>query len=62
MIKEIVATGLSKNDKSNRDEDFGIINLNNDLACPFLNKEGYCKLLLRWVNIVYQRHAKTIRE
>lgn len=45
-IKDIIATGLSKNKKSKSDEDFGIINLNKDLECPFLNKEGYCEVII----------------
>lgn len=45
-IKEIVATGLSKNKKSDSDEDFGVVNLNKDLRCPFLNKEDYCEVII----------------
>lgn len=45
-IKEIVSTGLSKNIKSNSDEEFGVINLNEDLKCPFLNQEGYCQVII----------------
>lgn len=45
-IKDIVATGLSQNEKAVGSEDFGIINLNKEMVCPFLNEEGYCEVYI----------------
>ncbi|WP_105617806.1 flagellin lysine-N-methylase [Vallitalea okinawensis] len=46
IIKDIVASGLSKNQDSKSDDDFGIINLDKDMECPFLNKDGFCEVII----------------
>jgi len=45
-IKEIVKTGLSINEKSINDDDFAIINLNNEMGCPFLNQNNLCEIFI----------------
>ncbi|KUO49829.1 MAG: hypothetical protein APF76_00875 [Desulfitibacter sp. BRH_c19] len=45
-IKEIVKTGLSINETSINDDDFAIINLNNEMVCPFLNQNNLCEIFI----------------
>ncbi|WP_432661965.1 flagellin lysine-N-methylase [Wukongibacter baidiensis] len=46
IIKEIVKTGLSVNEKSINDDDFAIINLDNEMVCPFLNQDNLCEIFI----------------
>ncbi|MFZ5967262.1 MAG: flagellin lysine-N-methylase [Bacillota bacterium] len=45
-IKGIVKTGLSMNEASINDDDFAIINLNNEMVCPFLNQNNLCEIFI----------------
>lgn len=45
-IKEIVKTGLSINETSVNDDDFAIIQLNNEMGCPFLNQNNLCEIFI----------------
>ncbi|MTI71707.1 MAG: hypothetical protein FH751_15780 [Firmicutes bacterium] len=58
IIKEIVKTGLSINEESINDDDFAIINLNNEMACPFLNQENLCEI---FINIGESNLSKTCK-
>lgn len=46
VIKYIVKTGLSINEKSVNDDDFAVINLNSEMTCPFLNQKGLCEAFI----------------
>ncbi len=46
IIKEIVKTRLSINKASINENDFGIINLNNEMTCPFLNQNNLCEIFI----------------
>lgn len=45
-IKEIAKTGLSINELTSNDDDFGIINLNNEMVCPFLDEKNLCQIVM----------------
>jgi len=46
IIKKIVETGLNINETSINDDDFAIINLNNEMICPFLNQNDLCEIFI----------------
>lgn len=46
IIKKIVKTGLSLNEKSINDDDYAIINLDKEMNCPFLNKDNLCEIFI----------------
>jgi len=46
IIKGIVKTGLSLNEKSINDDDFAFINLNKEMVCPFLNQNNLCEIFI----------------
>ncbi len=46
IISNIVKTGLSRNKTSINDDDFAMINLNNELVCPFLNQNDLCEIFI----------------
>ncbi|MTI66341.1 MAG: hypothetical protein FH753_07040 [Firmicutes bacterium] len=58
IIKEIVKTGLSINEESINDDDFAIINLNTEMACPFLNQDNLCEI---FINIGESNLSKTCK-
>jgi len=45
-ISRIVSAGLSKNKKSTKDDDYGVINLDSEGKCPFLGKGGLCEVFI----------------
>lgn len=46
VIKEIAKTGLARNESSVSDDDYAVVNLNNELVCPFLNSKGLCEIFI----------------
>lgn len=46
IIKEIAKTGISINETSINDDDFAIINLNNEMVCPFLGQNDLCQIFI----------------
>lgn len=58
-IKELVKTGLSINQTSKSDEDFGVINLNNEMKCPFLNQKDICEIVINMGDDSLSKTCKT---
>jgi lysine-N-methylase len=46
LIKRIIEDGLTVNDNSENEDDYGIMNLKGDMTCPFLNDEKYCEVFI----------------
>lgn len=57
-IKKIVKTGLSINKAAINDDNYAIINLNNEMLCPFLNQKNLCEV---FINIGESSLSKTCK-
>lgn len=58
-IKELAATGISRNAEAIGEDDYAVINLTKELTCPFLNQDSLCEVVLKMGDEALSKTCRT---